>query len=207
MSAIVSSNGRGRSPAAVAFARVVRVEPGELRMPHREPCLVLGRRARARTPGRPRRTWCRRRRRIEPTRGRRPSSPAPRDRRRRRCPVSACLDPIQDERAEVSRVDPLDRRVRWAGGEHLAAGRRPPNPIREAVGGVVRPHDVPGPDHEEPLRRTRRPPRPRTRPSVVRTSPPSRPPCPGTVADGSGVSSVAPTGRSSGWTESDDTSV
>ncbi len=135
-------------PGRRRLLRVVRVEPREVRVPHREPCLVPIAEAEHPVLIGPDE------RRVGIARGTgRPEDVG----HRRRLPGSddtvgvrvGHLDPVQHERPEVPCVDPLDRRIGRAGGEHLAAGRRPPHPVREAIGRVVRSHDVARPDHEE----------------------------------------------------------
>ena len=134
----------------------------------------------------------------------RPSSPARRDRRRRTCP---CPRP-RSGRARTRR----GRARRCPGSARPAARRRasrprpPAHPVGEAVGRVVRPDDVAGTDHEQPaveatrglllarhLQRSVRLLRHLLRVRVRGV--------------GRAVASFAPTGRSSGCTDSEDTSA
>src|SRR5205823_14636274 len=51
---------------------------------------------------------------------------------------------LDEPRSEIARVDELDRCVRIAGAEHLAAERDASRPVREAVRGIVRAYDKSG---------------------------------------------------------------
>src|SRR5207248_10696916 len=63
------------------------------------------------------------------------------------------LDEPDDPRRKIADVDELDEALGRPGREDLAAAGEPLGPVREPVGGVVRPDDQAGPHDERSSRK------------------------------------------------------